>query len=529
MTLLVMSLLSGALNAGLIAVTNRALVAPTSRLAALFAGLAAGRLLSNLLSQVMLARFTQGFMADLVCDLVRSLMRVPLRALEEMGAPALMVSLTTDVTDLGDGLRCLPTVAYNLALLMGGAVYLAVLSWPLLLATAGLAAAGALGYRALLRAALCGIREGRGLDEQMHGFYRDFLDGVKELKLHRGRRQVFVDDELVPVSARRRDVAVGIDLRLGTAQAWCHLLLLGLIGLTLFVLGPACAASPSLVTGYVLATLYLMGPLTALMGSFSFLGRARVALDRLDCMRRRVSAHGSDLGEGEPASFACIELRGVTHSYFSERDDRHFELGPVDLTLRPGEVIFVVGGNGSGKSTLGKVLTGLYPPERGEIRVDGRVVEESQRDAYRQLFSAVFADFHLFERLHGLGDDGLDERAGRYLEQLHLQHKVRVEQGVVSTTALSSGQRKRLALLAAWLEDRPIYLFDEWAADQDPQFKDVFYREIVPDLARRGRAVVAITHDARYFSLAHRVVSLEEGRLTEIDRANLHLVGGLLA
>ena len=204
---------------------------------------------------------------------------------------------------------------------------------------------------------------------------------------------------------------------------------------------------------------------------------------------------------------------GVTHSYHHEKDDSHFMVGPVNLTFRPGEIVFLVGGNGCGKSTLAKIIAGLYPPEGGEIRVDGRLVTEANRDDYRQLFSAVFSDFYLFDSLMGLSGANLDEQAQVYLRQLHLDRKVKIQGQKLSTIFLSQGQRKRLALLTAYLEDRPFYLFDEWASDQDPQFKNIFYRQLLPDLKARGKTVLVITHDDNYFSCADRIIKLDYGQV----------------
>jgi putative ATP-binding cassette transporter len=207
-----------------------------------------------------------------------------------------------------------------------------------------------------------------------------------------------------------------------------------------------------------------------------------------------------------------LELKAVSLTYTGEEEGSRFTLGPMDLTFKPGEMVFLVGGNGSGKTTLAKLLAGLYAPEGGEVRFNGRPVLESQLDDYRQLFSVVFSDFFLFDKL--LGMENIDDRAAHYLAELRIAHKVEVRDGVLSTVDLSLGQRKRLALLVAYLEDRPIYVFDEWAADQDPVFKEVFYREILAELKRRGKSVVVISHDDRYFHLADRLVKLEEGRLS---------------
>jgi putative ATP-binding cassette transporter len=206
-------------------------------------------------------------------------------------------------------------------------------------------------------------------------------------------------------------------------------------------------------------------------------------------------------------------LINVFHSYQHEKDDSHFVLGPINLRFHPGELVFLVGGNGSGKSTLAKIITGLYVPEAGELRLDGKPITDKNRDDYRQLFSAVFADFYLFDTLRGLRNGNLDEQAAEYLEQLHLQHKVRVKNGTLSTTSVSQGQRKRLALLTAYLEDRPFYLFDEWAADQDPHFKSVFYTQLLPELKARGKTVLVISHDDKYFHVADRIIKLDYGQL----------------
>jgi putative ATP-binding cassette transporter len=209
------------------------------------------------------------------------------------------------------------------------------------------------------------------------------------------------------------------------------------------------------------------------------------------------------------------------HSYHQEKGNSEFQLGPINLTLHPGELIFLIGGNGSGKTTLVKLLMGLYEPESGEIRVDGKPVTMAERDDYRQQFSAVFFDFYLFERLFGIEVQDLDGETQKYLDLLQLNHKLTVKNGQLSTIDLSQGQRKRVALLHAYLEDRPIYIFDEWAADQDPQFKRIFYYELVPELKARGKTVIVISHDDRYYGLADRLVKLEAGKV-EYDEAVAH-------
>ncbi|MBK6597015.1 MAG: ATP-binding cassette domain-containing protein [Proteobacteria bacterium] len=148
----------------------------------------------------------------------------------------------------------------------------------------------------------------------------------------------------------------------------------------------------------------------------------------------------------------------------------------------------------------------------GELRVGHELVTDANRASYRDRFAVVFSEPYLFDRLLGLSGPEFEQAANRYLKLLQIDHKVTVQAGKFSTTDLSQGQRKRLALVVAYLEDRPIYIFDEWAADQDPDYKRVFYSELLPDLKARGKAVVVVTHDDRYFHLGDRVLVLEDGR-----------------
>ncbi|MFN6236292.1 ATP-binding cassette domain-containing protein, partial [Microcystis sp.] len=192
-------------------------------------------------------------------------------------------------------------------------------------------------------------------------------------------------------------------------------------------------------------------------------------------------------------------------------DEKGFLLGPISFSWQPGELIFIIGGNGSGKSTLAKLITGLYPPLSGAIYLNGKRITQDNVEWYRQHFSAIFYDFYLFDSFLGCDRPNLDQEVENYLIQLQLAHKVTVKNGVLSTTELSQGQRKRLALLTAYLEDRPIYVFDEWAADQEPRFRELFYKQILLQLKERGKIVIVISHDERYFHLADHIIKLDYG------------------
>lgn len=514
------SLLSGACNAALIALVNVALTSPDKRGPALlwsFVGVGLGKIATNFLAQALLAKFSQGVVADLRRNLIRKILQVPLRQLEEIGAPRVLVALTDDVFNITQALLAIPVVFVNLAMLLGGAVYLGWLSWQILCAVCVLIVLGGIGYRLIIASAFRHLNLAREVGDRLYSHFRALTEGIKELKLHRSRRAAFLTEDVQNTTEAYQSHYVAAELRFVASQNWSHLLYFALIGLILFLLPQISRLSAQTLTGYVVTTLFLMGPLAGTLTSISLFGRANVALDKIEELGVSLSRYSTEECAVEAAggemTFEHLELVNVTHSYRHEKDDSHFVLGPISLRFRPGELVFVVGGNGSGKSTLAKIITGLYPPETGQIRLEGQHITDKNRDNYRQLFSAVFVDFYLFDNLLGLGSDDLDEQAGHYLEQLHLSQKVKVRNGALSTTAVSQGQRKRLALLTAYLEDRPFYLFDEWAADQDPHFKNVFYTQLLPELKARGKTVVVISHDEKYFHVADRIIKLDYGKL----------------
>jgi putative ATP-binding cassette transporter len=520
-----MALLSGACNAGLIALVNIALTKTgpaTHWLIWSFIALGIGKVVTLFLSQVILAGYSQKAVAELRRDLIRKILAVPLRDLEELGASRVLAALTDDVFNITQALLAVPVVAGNLAILLGGAVYLGYLSMQMLSAIFVVIAAGALGYLVVVHSALRFCRLAREEEDTLFAHFRAVTDGIKELKLHRRRRGDFFSKNIETVTATYQRHNVSAEVRFTAAQSWSHLLYFALIGLILFLVPHLGTFSTRTLTGYVVTTLFLMGPLSGVLSSISLFGRAKVALQKVNELGLSLAAHSTEECPLEDAaagqSFQRLDLCGVVHSYHREQEDSSFVLGPIDLTFRRGEMTFLVGGNGCGKSTLAKIITGLYLPEAGEIRLDGEPITNKNRDAYRQLFSAVFADFFVFDNLLGLDAPDLDVRARGYLEQLHLKHKVRVTNGLLSTTAVSTGQRKRLALLTAYLEDRPFYLFDEWASDQDPYFKNIFYTKLLPDLKARGKTVLVITHDDRYFGVADRIIKLDYGKIDISER-----------
>ena len=526
---------SGACNAALIALVNVAVNDPegtTIRLLLGFAALALGKIFTGFVSQIWLIRFSQQAIADIRRELVRKILAVPLRQLEEIGSPRLMVALTDDINSITAALFSFPVLTVNIAILLGGSIYLGWLSWRVLLAVCLFIAFGACCYRLLITSGFRSLHLAREAEDRLFGSFRALTEGIKELKLHRERRGVFLNDGVQSATADFQRHNIAAETHFILAHNWGHLLFFLLMGLILFLLPTWEHLGTKTMSGYVMTTLYLMGPLAGVMGSIALFGRANVALQKIEELGLSLACRPSEVCTVEvqekSGEWQRLDLVGVTHSYHREKEGSNFILGPIDLTFRQGELVFLGGGNGSGKSTLAKIITGLYPPETGEIRLDGKPVTDRNRDDYRQIFSAVFSDYFLFDRLIGLSNPRLDAQAHDYLQQLHLDHKVKIKDGVLSTTALSQGQRKRLALLTAYLEDRSFYLFDEWASDQDPLFKEIFYTQLLPELKARGKTVLVITHDDKYFHLADRFIKLDYGKIEQGNTDRFRIIAGRL-
>ena len=516
---MIAGIISGLSNAALIAVVHRALVDGRSALPVLglvFIIVCLALPLSRVISQVLLTYLAQKATFDLRVALARRVLAAPLRQLEEVGPARLLAALTEDVTAISTGVGYIPVLCLHFSILIGCLAYLAWLNWTVFIGVLIFLIVGMASFQLVVGKASSFVMQARADQDDMYRHLRSLTSGTKELKLHRKRRETFID-KLVQGSAAayQRHSVVGNGIYTAAAS-WGQLLFFVLIGLLVFVVPGLKEISGATLTGYTLIILYMMVPLEVLSGGFALVGRANVSLNQIESLGLSLHADTSSeqkTEESKPPSWQTLELEGVVRSYHLEKDNSSFILGPIDLTLKRGELVFISGGNGSGKTTLAKLLAGLYPPEAGEIRLDGQPIKDATVNDYRELFSVVFSDFYLFESLLGLETPKLDDQARAYLAQLQLNSKVEIKDGVLSTVDLSQGQRKRLALLTAYLEDRPIYLFDEWAADQDPLFKEVFYYQLLPEMKARGKTVIVISHDDRYYSVGDRLIKLDTGRL----------------
>jgi putative pyoverdin transport system ATP-binding/permease protein len=510
--------LSGACNAALLAVINQALKPdrPTTILLWAFAGLCFLLPLARFNSELLLTKLGQEAMYESRMKLCRQVLAAPLRHLERIGVARLLTTLTDDIPNITGALNVIPVLCVNAALVIGCLIFMASLSWLLFVLVMAFVIVGIAGYQLPIIKVHKIFSASRKDADALLGHFRALTQGTKELKIHHDRREAFVKDELETTASSLMRNNISALRTYAGAASWGQTLVFVVIGMYLFLFPRIAHLGNATLTGYTLALLYLMTPLQVIMNTLPQLSRANVALQTVKELGfTLVSDRQEDQTEqARPRNhWRKLELRSVTHAYKGENESENFVLGPIDLTLESGEVVFITGGNGSGKTTLVKLVTGLYMAEAGQIYLDDELVNEDQIEWYRQHFSVVFSDFYLFERLLGIGGPDVETQAKHYLAALKLDQKVTVKEGKLSTTELSQGQRKRLALLTAYMEDRSIYVFDEWAADQDPYFKNIFYMQLLPELKARGKTVLVISHDDRYYDVADRIIKLEEGQV----------------
>ncbi|WP_432973938.1 cyclic peptide export ABC transporter [Dactylosporangium sp. CA-233914] len=526
---LVVSLASGGTGAAFIVLVNLALSGGTRAwLVWSYAALCVATLVTRFVSQHLLFRLSQGVILQVRRRLIDAVLGAPLRTVERVGTPRLYSALADDVVVIADALPGLPAIASSAAFVLVSLVYLLIVSPPAAAAAGVATLAGVALYRLFSVSGLRSLDAARTEQDVLFEHFRAVTEGVKELKLNRRRRDALTGTELTRTAlAYRRHSVIGLSVfeaAAGSGQA----VFFGLIGALLFAFPLLFTLPAQELADSVVVVVFAVSSLQGMLTWLPALGRAAVAL-------RTVQERIAALDSAEPPTsgapvaafdgWRTVRLREVVHVYPGPKGEE-FVLGPLNFEFRRGELLFVVGANGSGKTTLAKVLTGLYPPEHGLIEVDGVAVTDANRDAYRQLFSAVFSDFFLFDSLAGLPGQAVTDRARHYLERLQLDHKVSIAGDRFSTTALSQGQRKRLALLSAYLEDRPFYVFDEWAADQDPVFKEFFYSELLAELRAQDKAVVVITHDDRWFGAADRLVRLDFGQIRAEEVPRGHTVAG---
>ncbi|MBI3896868.1 MAG: cyclic peptide export ABC transporter [Gammaproteobacteria bacterium] len=466
-------------------------------------------------SQWMMTGLSYRIIYQLRGRLLTQVLQTELEHINQLGKGKIYAALTKDVLSLQEGFVLLPFFMYSMTLVLGGFGYMLWLSWHLaLLCFLALALTIAVGRVLTFRFQHL-LRQDRELEDNLLQQYGQILDGHKELLLNE-RRGDWVRRSVMDGPAQRSRVLRTLaDRYMVVHLHMMTVITLGLIGLVFWAIYHWHWGDAALGAAFALVLLFIRQPINMAMNHLPHIISARISLQKLASLGLP-EPNQQDFAEPLSTHWQALTLRGASYRYPGNDD---FALGPLDLTIRRGELIFLVGHNGAGKSTLTRLLIGLLAPTSGRVNVDGITIDDTSRRQYRAMFSAVLTDFFLFDQVMAQesGPDS-DAQARRLLGRLQLDDTVSVQNGKFSQTALSTGQRKRLAMVVACMEQRSVMVLDEWAADQDPYFRKIFYEAILPELKTQGMTTIVVSHDDRYFHVADRVLKLEHGILVELPR-----------
>jgi cyclic peptide transporter len=441
-----------------------------------------------------------------------------LLSIEDVGRARIVAAITSDTAVLTQASNMLAFTVQGAVLIVFVAIYVAFLSVAAILTTIVVVSIAAVIFHQKNRRLVSEKQRAAAWERQLFDRLTDFLDGFKEVRLNSARSaDLFAD--AVDVSRTAANIKINTQAETFRMIVTSQISMYVLLGAVVFVAPQfSDTLGGAALTKTTTALMFIVGACFGLVQSIPILLNANASADRLVQLENTLRATAAQPREIPMVKrFDKIEMRNISFRYVDKFSESAFKIGPIDFTLHPGELVFITGGNGSGKSTFLRVFSGLYPPDSGEIILDGRHIDNSTRDEYRALMSAIFFDYHLFRRLYGVSDPDPGE-VNRLLGLFRLSEKTGLIDGEFRTLELSGGQRRRLALIVSLLEKRPILLLDEWTAEQDPEFRRKFYDELLPDLMKAGATVVVITHDDRYLDeldLPARRIRMDEGKIVE--------------
>ena len=446
-----------------------------------------------------------------------------LRVLEMIGKSNIynkMTQRSSEISQMGAGV----TASFQSAIMTFFIIlYVAFISFPAFLLTITIVTVGVYIYLQKQQRALELINQSNQKEVEMFDSVTDLIEGFKQLKMNKEKRKE-VGDDVEDVTRKVRDIKIEtFDINSDNyifAQVFFYIL----VGAIVFLLPVLVESYYEGISSVATAILFVIGPLSTVVAGIPAYAMANIAVKEVHELEKELDqfngySYNTSQKQKPGIDYSLYPFKEITFSdvnfeYSTLHGESAFGVGPLSFQIHNNELLFIVGGNGSGKSTVLKLLTGLYYPDSGTITVDQKIVKRSSNaQSYRDLFSAIFSDFHLFKKLYALQE--LNEEVIKdLLELMQLEDKTFFEEDRFTNLDLSTGQRKRLALLIAMLEDKPVYIFDEWAADQDPEFRHFFYHKILPDLQSAGKTIIAVTHDDAYFDVADRIMKLDMGKMT---------------
>ncbi|MGM9979475.1 MAG: cyclic peptide export ABC transporter [Clostridium sp.] len=454
-------------------------------------------------------------------DLIMKLLNCSYEKFERIDKASIYSSFNNDTETLSNVIRECVIVVTSIITLILSFIYLAIISWKVFAISILVIILAVVGQFFVNNYAEKIYEKSRDIQNTFFKFTNDLISGFKELYINDGRKNEFKNDMKKNCKEYKEKKIEG-EIILSNNYIQGQLLIYLIVGAVMFIFPLIFNnISSTVINNFAFAFMFIVAPVSNIIDLMPRTLQIKVALERINKLISNLEESNVLIDSNKiennlktKSEKISIELRNVEYEY-KDMINSNFKLGPLSCNFSSNEITFITGGNGSGKTTLIKVIMGLYPVVKGEVLVNGKEVNNRE---ISQLFSTVFNDYYLFEKLYGIDTKEKSEIISKYLKILKLDNKVEIVDGKINTIKLSTGQRKRLALLIAYLDDRPIFLFDEWAADQDPEFRKFFYEDLLPELKEQGKCIIAVTHDDRYFNLADKCIKMELGKIVSEEQ-----------
>lgn len=467
-------------------------------------------------------KLSQKIYWDIRKDVIKLILKAPYRKLQEY-KEEVYATLTTDVNNISNASVMIITFFSSIILILACLVYMAFLSLKLFGVSIVVIAVGVLIYAVRSKASNKQIKEVRELEKKFIAVFNSILNGAKEININADKGTEIYDQKLMKVATTGEMKYVTALLKYLNSEIISQLLFYSLVTFILVFSGSVFQTPIAVKVSFIFVLLYLMGPIVSVMTIIPVMSKALVSLKKMNKLKKELTKleklpQVND--KGQYKNFSDLKIRNYAFSF----GENQFSVGPINLDIKRNEIVFIYGGNGEGKTTFINTVLNLYNLDNGEAYIDGELVSLKELEKIKNLFAPVFSDFYLFDEFYGITNIDYD-KIDKYLKLFELDGKVHIKDGYFSTTHLSTGQRKRIALINTLLEDRPIIVLDEWAADQDPHFRHKFYTEILPLLVQdEDKTIIAITHDDRYYSAGDTLLKMEYGKLEKTNISELSAI-----
>ncbi len=451
---------------------------------------------------------------ELRMKLINKIFLSSFQKFEQIDNGRVYTTLNQDTATISNSVNIVISLISNIITIIGVFIYLGTISFIATLLILSVITCVAVLYYIVSKRTNILFEQARDASNVFSTLIDGLLYGFKELSLSGLKKTEYTND--VEASCA--------ELKNKSGLASTKFVIAFLVGETLLimVLGTVSFLIPFLfpeipnykLLGFIMIVLYLIGPINGDLSSIQGIIQIKISRKRVKSFIDDIEPDLKDILKvtAEKRNIERLSVKELVFRYKNEREDNNFVVGPISMDVSSGEILFVVGGNGSGKSTLANLLTGLYVSESGSIEVNGKELNNNELGEY---YSTIFSNHYIFKKLFGIDSVNKKEEIDSLLKLFRLEEKVSIDNGSFTTINLPNGQRKRLSLIKCFLEDSQIYLFDEWAADQDPEFKKIFYRRLLPEMKKSGKIVIAITHDDNYFDVADRIIKMDMGKIVE--------------